>query len=153
MPNAATKAKPANEKTVNQVRAIFGLAKERGLNSETLHMLIEAETGKESIKDLTFSEANKAIQAMGGRTFEAQRAPRRTEQYRRQRTGSKQIATKEQFTLIGRLASQRNWTPESMVSFCQRTIRTDRPKTTKQANVIIEALKAMNTRDGLWVPR
>ena len=156
MRNTATKPKSkpqADDKTVAQLRAIFGLAKQRGLNSDTLHMLVEAETGKASIKELNFTDANKVIRGLGGREFKRAETPRRTTQYRRQRTGAEQIATKEQFTLIGRLASQRDWTPESMIKFCQRTIRTDRPKTTKQANVIIEALKSMNARDGLWAGR
>lgn len=142
-------------KSLPQLRAIFGLAKGRGLNLDSLHTLVEAETGQTSIAALSPEQANKVISALGGKPlkFAESKTPRRTTQYRRQRTGAKQIVTQEQLTLISRLAAQREWTSESMVKFCQRTIKTDRPKTTKQANVIIEALKAMNSRDGLWVPR
>lgn len=142
----------AQLKSLPQLRAIFGLAKKRGLSLESLHILVEAETGQTSLAELTAAQANKVITALGGQPLSSNksRAPRRTEQYRRQRTGAKKIVTPEQLNLITRLAAQRNWTAASLAKFCNRMIRRDKPASTHQANTIIEALKSMNAREGLW---
>ena len=139
-----------------QVRAIFGIAKERGLDNDALHDVVASVLsdgrrstvdGREaSIAKLSYAEAEKVIQRLKGQSF----VPRRTLQWRRQKAGVKQLVTEAGLTKIAELASQRNWSTESLTKFCRRTIKRDRPATTKQANTIIEALKAMNERDDLW---
>lgn len=135
--------------TPKQRAAIFGLAKTRGLNNETLHSLIEAEVNKTSIKELTFADANKIITAMGGKAFQRSQTPRRTRQHHHKESGVSQIVSEDQLALINKLALQRNWTATSLDNFCRRMLKRPRPTTTIEANKIIEALKAMNSRDNL----
>jgi len=132
-----------------QRAAIFGLAKTRGLNDEALHLLVEAETGKVSIKELSFADANKVIIGLGGKAFQRDSRPRRTRQHHHQQAGVPQIVSEEQLALLNSLALKRQWTATTLDNFCRKMIKTARPKTTKEANIVIEALKAMNKRDNL----
>lgn len=138
----------ARPKSTGQVRAIFGLAKERGMDpEEALRDVVEAVTQRtRSISALSHAEAEQVIARLKGDRF----TPRRTLQWRRKKAGVKQVVQEAQLTLIAELAAQRDWTAESLSKFCQRMIKRDRPATTQQANTITEALKAMNRRDHLW---
>lgn len=145
-----TRKTTVRKMTGKQRAAIFGLAKARGLNHETLHSLVEAEVGKTSIKELTFAEANKIIVAMGGKAFQrGGEKPRRTRQHHHKQAGVSQIVTEDQLALINSLAQKRNWTATSLDNFCRRMLKRPRPTTTIEANKIIEALKTMNSRDNL----
>jgi hypothetical protein len=134
-------------KNYGQVQAIHAEAKRRGLDEDALRDLVESATRRtRSIAALTHAEANKVIQHLKGNSF----VPLRTLQYRRKKAGIQQIVTDEQQTLIAELASQREWSPETLQKFCKRQCKRERPLTTADANKVIEALKAMNRRDGLW---
>lgn len=137
----------SNPKSTDQVKAIFGSAKQCGLDGEALRDVVEDVTKRtRSIAALTHAEAEKVIARLKGRSF----VPRRTLQWRRKKAGVKQVVQDAQLTLIAQLASQRNWTAESLTKFCRKMIKRDRPLTTDEANKIVEALRAMNRREGLW---
>jgi len=133
-------------KTVAQVRAIYGVAKSKGIDSDTLHELVCGLTRKSSIAALTYTEAERVIQRLKGRSF----VPLRTLQYRRQKAGVKQLVQQTQLDLIAQLAAQRQWTNYSLTAFCLKVCKRSRPLTTDEANKVIEGLKVMNRRDGLW---
>lgn len=142
-----SETKTPKPKTYQQCQAIHVEARHRGLDADQLRDVVEDVTRRtRSIKELTHAEAQKVIQRLKGNSF----VPLRTLQHRRQRAGIQQIVTDEQHTLIAELASQRNWTPETLRNFCGRQCKRDRPLTTVDANKVIEALKSMNRRDGLW---
>lgn len=128
-------------KSTQQVRAIYGEAKRRGLDNDALHEIVGG-----SIKALSFAEAQKVIQRLKADSF----VPLRTLQYRRAKAGVQQIVTDEMLTLIAELASQRKWSPETLQNFCVRQCKKKAPRTTVDANKVIEALKSMNKRKGLW---
>jgi len=134
-------------KSANQVRAIFAEARRVGLDQEPLRDLVESATRRtRSIRELTHAEAEAVIKRLKGKDF----VPIRTLQYRRQRQGVEQIVQSAQLRLIADLASQRGWDATTLGAFCKRQCGSMRPRTTKQANQVIEALKAMNRREGLW---
>lgn len=140
-------ARPVRLKTTGQVRAIFGAAKERGFDDEKLRDIVESVTKRtRHISQLTHAEADLVIQRLKADSF----VPRRTLQWRRKKAGVSQLVQETQLKLIADLATQRNWSADSLTQFCQRMIKRDRPVTTAQANTIIEALKSMNRRDKLW---
>lgn len=144
-----TDIKPNGTKSKKQVKAIWSLARGKGLTDEQLHSLVAATVGgNDSIRALSRTNADKVIVALGGTAFN-KRIARRTRQDHHQQTGTKQIVTASQLDLIRSLAARRGWSEESLQKFCQRQIKRDQPATTIQANKIIEALKAMNRRDGL----
>ena len=141
--------KPA-PKTTGQVRAIFGLARSAGHSDDERRAIIAqvTEEKKHSVRDLTFDEANLVIKHYGGDAFKP--APRRTVLYRRQQRGVKQIVSSAQLELIATLASQRQWSAETLRKFCVRQAGHFPLRTTEDANKVIEALKSMNKREGLW---
>lgn len=99
-----------------------------------------------SIASLSYAEAERVIQRLKGRSF----VPRRTLQYRRQRAGVQQLVTHDQEVKIAALASQRNWSAGTLINFCRRQCGHYPLRTTADANKVIEGLKAMNERNGLW---
>lgn len=143
---------PKQMKTLSQNKAIFALGARRGCAHEDLRELAFDITGgrTDSIKQLTFDEANGVITRLGGRAVTEPGVSRRTTQYRRQQAGVKQIVSPLQKGLIEKLVRGRGITAEGERSLCQRIIKRDEPTTTVEANKIIEALKAMNTRDRVF---
>lgn len=134
-------------KTTPQVRAIFGESRKCGLDGEQLRDTVESVTGRtRSISELTHAEAEKVIEKLKGKSF----VPRRTLQYRRAKKGIKQVVQEAQLTLIADLATQRRWSAETLVKFCKRQCGHHPLRTTEDANKVIEALKSMNRREGLW---
>lgn len=134
-------------KTKLQLRAIFGLARKRGLEEAELRDLAEIEFQQRSLSLLNFDQANKLITVLGGSPFPSGRS-RRTEQLHRQRAGVTQIIQGSQLDLIESLARRRGWNEESLAKLCRRVLRgKSKPVTTVDANKVIEALKAMNARD------
>ena len=140
-------------KEYSQVRAIWAIAREKGIDSDLLHeivaeVLVSTGSGSDrvaSISALTYSEANRVIERLKGNAY----VPLRTLQARRQRAGVKQVVTREMLKKITELAAQRNWSVMSLRNFCIRQCGHSKPRTTEDANKIIEALKAMNKREGL----
>lgn len=137
-------------KTTAQVRAIFGLARSAGHGDDEHRAVIAkvTEERKHSARDLTFDEANLVIEHYNGRAFKP--SPRRTVLHRRQQRGVKQIVSAAQLELIATLASQRQWSAETLRKFCIRQAGHFPLRTTEDANKVIEALKSMNRRKGLW---
>jgi hypothetical protein len=128
-------------KRPSQVRAIFALAKERGLDHDALRDLAGG-----SIRELSYTEAQRVIQRLKGHSF----VPLRTLQYRRKKAGVRQMVQASQLKLIAELASQRWSSPEPLKKLCLNVCKREKPLTTDEANKVIEALKAMNAREGLW---
>jgi hypothetical protein len=139
-------------KTTEQLRAIFGLGRTKGLEKEDLEeMAAEVSNGRvERLSLLSFDEANAMIVRLGGDSFtSAKPVARRTENYRRQKAGIKRVESAKHLSMIDQLARLRNMSPEGLERLCQRMIKKPRPATTAEGNKIIEALKAMNRRDGI----
>jgi hypothetical protein len=156
--------KPDVEKmTDRQRRAIFGLARRHELKEDGLHVVVSGVVNREiapertGVSTLTFAEANAVIEKLGGVPFAA-----RGEIRARSENGVKRLArpaksgVASQLDYIAFLASQRpemRGRPHALTAFIQRIIKKEIPGTTEEANVVIEALKAMNRRDGLCVKR
>lgn len=137
----------ASAKSNGQLRAIFAEGKKRGLDHDRLRDMAESITRRtRSLKELTKPEAESMLRTLKGNRF----TPLRTLQHRRQREHIDQVVQPAQLKLIAELATQRGWSAETTLKFCERQCGHKRPLTTKQANSVIEALKAMNRREGLW---
>lgn len=142
----------AIEKTTDQLRAIFGLGKSVGMDKDSLMELANEMTdGKvERLSLLTFDQANAMIVHLGGDAFPAPgHVAVRTANYRKQKAGVKTVESTKHLRLIADLAAKRNMSEIGLASLCMRIIKRTSPQTTAQGNKIIEALKAMNKRDGL----
>jgi len=137
----------ARPKSANQVRAIFAEGRRRGLDHEALGDMAESVTRRtRHLSELTHTEAEALLRKLKGQGF----VPLRTLQYRRRKQGIEQLVQQSQLDLIAALASQREWSAETLLKFCKRQCGHTTPRTTRQANKVIEGLKAMNLRSGLW---
>lgn len=74
---------------------------------------------------------------------------KRTENYRKQQAGIKSIETENHLNFIDELARLRNMSSEGLEKMGTRMLKHWPPRTTAEGNKIVEALKAMNKRDGL----
>ncbi len=144
-----------NPKTTDQLRAIFGLGKGLGMDKGDLEILAYSLTDHqiERLSLLSFDQANAMIVHLGGEAFPGQgHVAARTANYRKQKAGVKSIETGRHLKLIRDLAAKRNMSEAGLASLCMRIIKKKAPVTTAQGNKIVEALKAMNARDGLSRP-
>ncbi len=137
--------------TAPQRRAIFAIAREQGMDNDLLHAAVKAVTKKQSLKDLTKTEARRVIDHLKNPNQSATRGNRRS---RRLPPDVTRLATEQQKILLATLASQRPQmqTHEALWAFCHRVCGHDIPRTSQQISRCIEGLKALNRRDGLWVP-
>lgn len=120
--------------TTSQMRKIYVTAKERGMDSDLLHIHIQMLTGKESLKQLTISEAVKVIDSLEGKAV------------------SERKMTDKQFWYIQVLMRELGWTDEEgkpdfkrLDGFCSKYYRIDHYKwlTPSVASKVIEGLKSM----------
>ncbi len=142
-------------KSTDQLRAIFGLGKNLGMDKPDLEAVAaEVTAGRiERLSLLTFDEANAVIVRLGGESFPSPgHVAVRTANYRRQKAGVKQVETSRHLKLISDLAAKRNMSRAGLASLCMRIIKRASPATTAQGNMVVEALKAMNRRDGTRTP-
>lgn len=140
-------------RTTDQNSRMHGLASERGVGRDGLHELAaEITNGRtESTSQLSFDEANRVIERLGGEPLPpAGAAPLsiRSQQSRRQKAGVKQIVSASQLELMQQLWHARaGRTRDGLKALCRKVNKgLDRPRTTEQCNRVIEAIKSMNKR-------
>lgn len=126
-------------KTPAQLRRIYGLARERGLDDEMLHAYVSQLTGRESLKELTMKEAARVIDGLapsGGFTAGG-------------------ITPRQQKYLLG-LAKELGWVDaegnvdlKKLDAFALRNYKKYTVKwlTVKEAGKMIEGLKAIVDKD------
>lgn len=138
-------------KTHIQLQRIFGLAKRLDITKDDLEALAAEVTGGrcERLSLLSFEQANAVITRLGGDAVaDLSPVPARTLRYRRKKAGVVQIAGSSQIALIDDLAAKRNISADGLERLCRRMLKgSPRPRTSIDANKIIEALKAMIARD------
>ena len=117
----------ANIITSGQIAKIYVLAKENGLENEMLHDLVKAMFNRNSLKKLTFIQAGKVIERLGGSTGSSQ------ESY------------------IRALERQIGWSdnPERLKGFIKAMFKKEALKslTKKEKSKLIEALKNIKKRE------
>lgn len=125
-----------------------------GISDENYRALIFNLTNgrTETSSAMDAREADKLIEALGGTPPpRGNGVSRRTQQRRNKAAGIITLATPEQVNVITNLAITR-WgegvqTAAALGKLVQRILKTDKIKTSQQAQKVIEALKVMNTRD------
>ncbi len=138
-----------------QIQRLFGLARTpadaAGIPvKEFLEEIAFSVTRKpKRLSELTFAEANDMIVRLGGTAFAKYGHSKRSENLRKQAAGIKSIETPKHLYFIDELARLRNMTPEGLERMGTRMLKHWPPRTTEDGNKIIEALKAMNKRDGI----
>ncbi len=136
-------------RTKAQNSLMFGLAAKAGVSHDDLReWTSEITNGRtDHTSELYYGEAVEIIDRLQ-KFVNPDETPRRTVNYRKQKTGVKTIETQAQlkkindlwFAIPGRTAS-------GLESICLRTIKIEKPRTTKEGNKIVEAIKSMNARE------
>lgn len=124
-----------------QRKKIYAVARELGLDNDLLHEVVEVQTGKQHISDLSKVEAIRVIDYLEGLTS---RAGRRTSQAV---GGAAPRATNKQLWKIDQLAKALGWedNPKRVKGFIKKYAGVDNPEwlTKAQAWRVIEGLKAL----------
>lgn len=124
------------------IRRIWGIAKspELKLSDEELHLLVEAHTGKDSIRELNRRECQVVIRVLLGLKDSAKKTARRS---------GGTTATENQRKKIYRLAQELGWDrPARVNGMCRRMFKVSAVEWLdyQQCSKLIEALKAMLER-------
>jgi len=132
--------------TEKQLKIIWTLARQLGMDSELLHETVFDVTGKDSLKKLTVPEAVGIIDGLvdDGAKIRKKRKPRRGLP-----ENVVELLTGKQIRLIEYLVDQLGWdNPNQLKGFNRRVIKKERICTKQEASKIIEGLKAMVNRKG-----
>jgi len=135
-----------NEKriTAKQLKLIWVLAHQIGINDQLLHDMAWEVCGKASLKELYAWEAATVIDCLldDGAKVTKKRKPRRSLP-----DNVVELVAGEQIRLIEYLVDQLGWDdPRQLVGFNKRVIKKERIGTKKEAGKVIEGLKAMLNR-------
>lgn len=132
------------EKQRAGIRKIWGLAKcpELKLSDEELHLLVQAHTGKDSIRDLAPREVSSVIHALIG-LKESARKGRGGQLY-----GAGNPDTVNQRKKVYKLAQELGWDENRVNGMARRMFKVARVEwlTYVQCSKLIEAMKAMAGR-------
>jgi hypothetical protein len=131
--------------TRDQIKLIWVLARQLGMESNELHDVVSAVTGKDSIKALSVAEGTDIIEVLiraGGRV-KKKRKPRPSLP-----PNVVELVTRKQTRLIKVLEKRLGWqdNPERLKGFTRRIIKREGVRTKKEAIKVIEGLKSMARR-------
>lgn len=129
------------------IKKVWGIAKspELKLTDEELHLVVQAHTGKDSIKALNKRELTTVIRVLSGMKYSV-----KNENRGRSRSGGNP-ATENQRKKIYHLTQELGWDKPSRVNgLCQKMFKVSRVEwlTYQQCSKLIEALKSMAKRKG-----
>ncbi|WP_283681243.1 regulatory protein GemA [Parablautia sp. Marseille-Q6255] len=125
------------------IRTIWGLAKcdELRMTDEELHLVVMAQTGKESIRKLTKKEITRVVYVLSQMKESSRRG-------REVRTPQYDGTTQNQRRKVYKLMQSLGWNEKRINGMCRRMFKIDRLEwlNYKQISDLIEALKAMLNR-------
>lgn len=127
------------------IKKVWGIAKspELKLTDEELHLLVQAHTGKDSIKALNKRELQTVIRVLGGMKDSAKKSERGRSRY------SGNEATENQRKKIYRLSQELGWDkPARVDGMCRKMFGVSAVEwlNYQQCSKLIEALKSMAKR-------
>lgn len=127
------------------IRTVWGLAKcqELKLTDEELHLVVQAHTGKSSLRELTPRELRTVINVLVGMKESCRKGERG------KKAGGGSSATEHQRRKIYRLTQELGWDKPARVNgLCKRMFKVDRIEWLdyQQCSKLIEALKSMLKR-------
>ena len=125
--------------TRKQLKMIWTLARQLGMESDMLHEMVFQVTGKDSLKNLSVSEAAGIIE---GLIDDGAKARRKRKPRKKLPANVVELVTSEQIRLIEYLVDQLGWdNPHNLTGFNKRVIKKERICTNKEASKVIEGLK------------
>jgi hypothetical protein len=140
------------------LRRIFGVARERGITNEEIHEAIWMGFSKKSLKELTPKEIEtlvagmkkgRAVDPMGGAARRSAMASHGRRQPQAGAPNAEYLVRPAELRMLHQVAAARGWSAETLAAFCQRQIQVDTPRTMRELNKVLWAIKAMNRREGI----
>jgi hypothetical protein len=131
--------------TRDQIKLIWVLARQLGMESDELHDVVSGVTGKNSIRVLSVADATDVIEVLvraGGRIRKKRKiAPILP-------SNVVEIVTRKQSRLIKHLERRLGWqdNPQRLKGFTKRIIKREGVRTKQEAIKVIEGLKSMARR-------
>jgi len=127
--------------TTRQIRMIWALSRQRGINEAALREWVEAASGQASLRRLTAGQASHVIEGLQSGAGDANA-------FRAQLAELEDRMTAAQARLIDRLARSLGWESRRMAGLARHMYgQAPRESLTRhQASGLIEALKAMSRR-------
>lgn len=118
--------------TEKQRKLLFVLAKQKGMDSELLHSYVEAQTGKQSITEVTTQEAKILIDGL-----------------QQKKQTAKGRITEKQLKYIKGLIQNLEWQEKTLNQFIEKQYAISNVNwlTSKQAAKLIEGLKSIWEKD------
>ena len=118
--------------TEKQRKLLFVLAKQKGMDSELLHSYVEAQTGKQSITEVTTQEAKILIDGL-----------------QEKKQTAKGRITEKQLKYIKGLIQNLEWEEKTLNQFIEKQYAISNVNwlTSKQAAKLIEGLKSIWEKD------
>ncbi len=131
--------------TGKQLKLLWMLARQLGMDNDSLHALVFKLAGKDSIKTLSISEAAKIIDNL----IETGAKVKRKRKSRRDLPANVvELVTVEQKRFIKYLEKQLGWQndPERLKGFLRKIIKREGVRTKQEGIKIIQGLKSMTNR-------
>jgi len=146
---------------VKMFRAIYGCAKEFGLDNELIHQIVEAQFGVDSLKKLTDQQCRKLLDGIrtdygkqrqhaghSGWKGTVRGEAMGTEGGRNERPSkAAHLVNARELAMLAEAAAIRGWSRETLDTFIQRQLRRRPMRTMRDFNKVFWALKAMNRRE------
>ena len=131
-----------------QLKMIWALAHELGLNDEGLHEMVKGCTGKDSIKDLTLDDVHAVVEKFaraGAKVKKARKAQRDLPE------NVLEIITPDQASFIRYLEEKLGWqdNPKRLMGFAKKIIGKEKAGTKQEGIKIILALKQMVVKESI----
>lgn len=128
------------------IRTLWGIAKsaELKLTDEELHLIVEQQTGKDSIKNLTPRELSRVYSRLCDLKYSAKKGQRG-----RQWASGGNEATANQRRKLWKLAEQAGWNNSRVNGLCRKMFRVDAVERLNymQCSDLTEAVKAIIARE------
>jgi hypothetical protein len=136
------------------LRAIYGVAREKGISNEEIHEAAFAGWKVKSLKDLRNNAAIQLIEGMKGKVFEDGRNDWRRRDAmswhgrKKQAVDTEYLINEAEINMLKRVARARGWGDEQLAAFTERQLG-HAIRTMADLNKVLWPLKAMNRRDGI----
>jgi len=143
---------------VKMLRAIFGFAKQAGVDNEQLHDIVALQFDKTSLKELTAKECRTLIDGLRGKPQGGGASGHKGTQrgYVMSQAGRRRSGTKvdyfvkdREMRMLREAALLRGWSDETLDAFIAKQLKGEPLRMMSQLNKVLWPLKSMNRRDGL----
>ncbi|MBN1227665.1 MAG: DUF1018 domain-containing protein [Deltaproteobacteria bacterium] len=127
--------------TNNQIKLVYALCRDIEIDNDTLHKNIYKCYGKKSIKDLSPKEVQEVIKVLKKLEVDHKKKAKKPVPFSNKVI---ELATQNQLEYIKCLEESLGWSDRQLEGFRRRIIRKTKIRTKREANKVINGLKAVS---------